>query len=163
MKRLILLRHAKSSWVNPDLNDFDRPLNKRGKRGAKALGKWMRKSGWKPDKSLCSSARRARETWEGLMIDGEPELLNDLYHASPATMLKVLAGNEAETILMIGHNPGISQLAGELAAEPPDHARFADFPTGALLIAEFEIEQWSKITPHSGNVVTFLTPHDLVD
>lgn len=163
MKRLILLRHAKSSWVNPDLDDFDRPLNKRGKRSAKALGKWLRGTDYAPELTLCSSARRTRETWEGLALGGEPELRDDLYHASPDRMLAVLKATEAATVLMIAHNPGIAALAHHLVAEAPQHARFADYPTGTLLAVEFELKKWSKLSPGTGRVLDFLTPHDLTD
>lgn len=163
MKRLILLRHAKSSWVNPDLDDFDRPLNKRGRRSAKALGKWLRDSGHAPGQILCSAARRTRETWEELKLPGMPELRQDLYHATAEGMLAALRAAEAQCVLLIGHNPGIAQLAQSIVSEAPDHGRFGDFPTGSLLIADFEIKKWGKIAPHSGNVAAFLTPHDLIE
>ncbi|MDV7142583.1 histidine phosphatase family protein [Tropicimonas sp. TH_r6] len=163
MKRLILLRHAKSSWVNPDLGDFERPLNKRGQRSAKALGKWLRQTEWLPDHVLCSTARRTRETFERLHIDSSPELLEDLYHASAARMLETIRTAEAETLMVIGHNPGTAQLAHSLVAVAPDHPRFADYPTGALLVAEFDIGKWSKLASGSGRVLHFLTPHDLAE
>ncbi len=163
MKRLILLRHAKSSWVNPDLGDFERPLNKRGQRSAKALGKWLRHSDWHPDHILCSTARRTRETFEGMRIDSEPELRQELYHASAAQMLDMIRAADAETLMVIGHNPGTAQLAHELVSETPAHVRFADYPTGSLLVAEFEIEKWSKLAPGSGRALHFLTPHDLAE
>ncbi|RYH08967.1 histidine phosphatase family protein [Tropicimonas sp. IMCC6043] len=163
MKRLILLRHAKSSWVNPELDDIDRPLNKRGKRSAKALGHWLRSNHARPEQVFCSSARRTRETWEELKLPGEPELRHDLYHASPDTMMDVLRTAEARCVMMIGHNPGIALLAQTIVAEAPEHARFGDFPTGSLLIADFGIKKWTKLTGHSGSVVTFLTPHDLIE
>lgn len=161
MKHLILLRHAKSSWVNPDLDDFDRPLNKRGKRSAKALGEWLRAEGWQPDLVLCSAARRTRETWEGLGLPGEPVLRKDLYHAMPEGMLAILRAATAQTILLIGHNPGIAALAQDLVREAPQHPRFSDYPTGALLVAGFELKKWSKLGARSGEVKAFLTPHDL--
>ncbi len=163
MRQLILLRHAKSSWVNPDLNDFDRPLNKRGQRSAKTLGKWLRKSGYAPEVTYCSTARRTRETWEALKLDGSLQLMEELYHASPDRMLGVLHGSEASSVLMIAHNPGISALAHVLVDTAPDHPRFADYPTGSLLVLEFDVESFSKVTPHSGHVREFLTPHDLLD
>ncbi|SDL09069.1 SixA phosphatase family protein [Aliiruegeria lutimaris] len=163
MKRLILLRHAKSGWVNPELNDLDRPLNKRGKRGAKALGKWLRGTEYRPDQILCSTARRTRETWEGLGLEGEPELLDALYHAGPDAMLEALKAAKGATVMMIGHNPGIAMFAHELVETPPEHSRFGDFPTGATLVAGFDIKKWSKLEPRKGKVLEFLTPHDLID
>lgn len=163
MKHLILLRHAKSSWVNPELEDFDRPLNKRGKRSARALAKWFRESDWKPDQVLCSSARRTRETWEELDLAGTPELRDDLYHAGADRMLKALRHAEGKTVLLIGHNPGIAALAHVLVSTPPDHSRFDDFPTGSLLVADFDIKKFAKLAPGTGEVREFLTPHDLTD
>lgn len=161
MRHLILLRHAKSSWVNPDVEDFDRPLNKRGKRSAKALGKWIRSNPWQPDEILCSAARRARETCEGLKLPVGADLRQDLYHAEPGTMLEVLRNANGKTVLMIGHNPGIAAFAHLLAETPPDHPRFTDYPTGALLVLGFDTKNWAKVSPHSGVVETFVTPHDL--
>ncbi|SFD10533.1 SixA phosphatase family protein [Tropicimonas isoalkanivorans] len=163
MKHLILLRHAKSSWVNPELNDIDRPLNKRGKRSAKALGKWLRNSEWQPDEILCSSARRARETWEALKLAGEADMRPVLYHATPETMLDALRGATGETVLMIGHNPGIAAFAQDMADAAPDHPRFTDYPTGALLVLAFDVATWSEVQPQQGKPRQFLTPHDLAE
>ncbi|SNS91838.1 SixA phosphatase family protein [Tropicimonas sediminicola] len=162
MRHLILLRHVKSSWVNPDVDDFDRPLNKRGKRSAKALGKWLRDSALKPDEVLCSSARRARETFEGLKLSVGADLREDLYHAEPEVMLEVLRKAGGKSVLMIGHNPGIAAFAQMLTETPPEHPRFSDYPTGALLVLDFDIKTWSKAGPGKGKVRSFLTPHDLV-
>jgi phosphohistidine phosphatase len=165
MKHLILLRHAKSTWVNPDVDDFDRPLNKRGKRSAKVLGQWLRAQGWAPDAVFCSAARRTRETWEGLSLKGTPDLRRDLYHAAPETMLEVIraAPAAAKTLLLIGHNPGIAALAHQLVAAAPDHSRFNDYPTGSLLIADFDVKKPAKIAPGRGVVRSFVTPHDLTE
>lgn len=163
MKRLILLRHAKSGWLNPDLEDFDRPLNKRGQRSVRALGKWLRDAGYMPDQVLCSSARRTRETWEGLELEGEPELRLDLYHASAAALFEAVKTSDEGTVMVIGHNPGLGVLAHELVGEMPDHPRFADFPTGAVLVADFPIERWADIKPGSGRAAAFVVPQDLID
>lgn len=163
MKTLILLRHAKSSWVNPDLGDIDRPLNKRGKRGAKALGKWLRKSPWQPDRVLCSSARRTRETCDALGLEAAAELRDDLYHASASAMLEILRQQDGAQVMVIAHNPGIASLAHSLVASAPDHPRFADYPTGSLLVAQFDISALSQLEPGIGRVESFLTPHDLVE
>ena len=163
MLHLLLLRHAKSSWVNPELSDFDRPLNKRGKRAARAMGDWLRREGWAPDLVLCSSSRRTRETWEAMALDGTPELRQDLYEAGAGRLLEVLRATPAGPgrILLIGHNPGISMLASDLVAAPPDHPRFDDFPTAALLIVGFEAGSPAGIEPGTGRVERFVTPHDL--
>ncbi|MFV0334873.1 MAG: SixA phosphatase family protein [Tropicimonas sp.] len=163
MKRLILLRHAKSSWVNPDLDDFDRPLNKRGKRSARELGKWLREAEHRPGQVLCSAARRARETWEGLALEGAPELRQDLYNAPSEGLFDALRAAEAPVVMLIAHNPGIAAFAHEILAAPPDHARFADYPTGALLVADFPVGEWSEVRAATGRAVVFVIPQDLAD
>ncbi|MFV0359714.1 SixA phosphatase family protein [Tropicimonas sp.] len=163
MKHLILLRHAKSSWQNPDIDDFDRSLNKRGKRGARALGAWVQQSEWVPDQVLCSSARRTRETWEEMGLEGAPDLRDELYNADTAALLDALRKARGDTVLLIGHNPGIARLAHLLVAARPDHPRFDDFPTGSLLVADFDIDSFAALQPETGVVRDFLTPHDLTD
>lgn len=163
MRRLILLRHTKSSWASPDTEDVDRPLNKRGKRSAKALGKWLRSHALVPDTTLCSSARRTRETWDGLALPGPVELRDDLYEATTETLLTAIREAEAETLLVIGHNPGIAELAQRVLAEAPTHERFTDYPTGALTIATFDIDSFAALEPDTGTLEHFLTPHDLIE
>jgi phosphohistidine phosphatase len=162
MKTLILLRHAKSSWANPEMDDIDRPLNKRGKRAAADLGAWLKAEGWSPDEVLCSVARRTRETLDRLKVTGcEPTFRDDIYEAPPGRLLAAVQGATGETVMMVGHNPGIGALAQYLAAQTPDHPRFDDYPTGAVTILRFDIEDWAAIQPASGEVAAFLTPHDL--
>lgn len=163
MKELILLRHAKSSWANPDIDDIDRPLNKRGKRGAKALGDWMRAHEGVPDQVLCSPARRTRETWEGLGLDSALAIKDCLYHADPDTMLRAIRDAEGNRVLLIGHNPGIAFLAHQLVETAPAHDRFGDYPTGALTHLSFDVASNADIEPGAGQVLHFLTPHDLVE
>jgi len=161
MKELLLLRHAKSSWASPEVEDIDRPLNKRGKRAATDLGKWLRKEGWTPDEVLCSAARRTRETFDRLKLECPPTLREDIYEAPPGALFAALQGATGARVLMVGHNPGIGALAQVLASRKPDHARFDDYPTGALTILRFDLETWDNLQPGSGEVVAFLTPHDL--
>src|SRR6056297_125572 len=143
MKHLLLLRHAKSSWANPELADIDRPLNKRGKRGATAVGRWMRENGWIPDAALVSAARRTRETWERLELPGTPELRDDLYDAGPEALLTALRAARGDTVLLIGHNPGIGALAHRLDVAAPGHPRFEDYPTAGLAVLAFDIADWA--------------------
>lgn len=162
-RTLILMRHAKSSWDTPMLDDHDRPLNKRGRKSAQALGDWMALEGFLPDQVLCSTAVRTQETFRGLDIALEPELRPDLYHADPSDMLAVLKEANGRTVLMIGHNPGIAAFAQALVAEDPDHDRFEDYPTGATLVVRFDIEDWGKLVPGTGAVVDFVAPRELTD
>ena len=162
MKTLILLRHAKSSWANPEMEDIDRPLNKRGKRAAADMGAWLKSEGWVPDEVLCSAARRTRETLDRLKLpDCRAALREDIYEAPPSTLLAAVQGATGNTVLMVGHNPGIGALAQYLAATKPAHPRFDDYPTGAVTILRFDIDDWGTIQPGSGIVAAFVTPQDL--
>ena len=114
-KRLILTRHAKSSWDDPNTPDHDRPLNERGKAAAADLGDWLASRGYVPQEVLCSDALRTRKTWSGIApaLPGTPmlELKPALYHAGPDVMLAVLRHAREDTVMMIGHNPGIAEFA----------------------------------------------------
>jgi len=159
--RLILLRHAKSSWASAGLADHDRPLNARGRRAASAVGEWLRQEGYVPDLVLCSTARRTRETAELLRLDSEVGTLSELYHAEPAAMAGVLrrSGN-AGCVLMVGHNLGIAAFAASLVERPPAHPRFLDYPTAATLVADFA-SGWADLRAGTGAVVDFIVPADL--
>jgi phosphohistidine phosphatase len=163
--RLILMRHAKSSWDDPDLPDRDRPLNARGQRAARALGEWLASRGHQPDGVLCSSARRTIETWEGIapaLPDAPtPQLLEALYQADPDTILSCLRQASGRCVLLLGHNPGIAALAASLPKEPPLGPSFAHFPTGATLVLAFEAVGWAEIAPGDGRVLDFIVPRDL--
>jgi len=161
MKTLILLRHAKSSWANPEMGDIDRPLNKRGKRAASLLGDWIRAEGLLPDEVLCSPARRTRETYERLALAPEPTLRDDIYEAPPGALMSAVQEAAGNTVLLVGHNPGIGTLAQILAEKTPAHPRFDDYPTGALTVLRFDLEDWQELQPGSGDVTAFLTPHEL--
>ena len=162
-RRLILMRHAKSSWGDPTQPDHARPLNGRGQRSATALGDWLRARGYMPDQVLSSSSVRTRETCDRLGLDAPAQFSDALYHASPATMLKALRAATGQTVLMLGHNPGIAAFADALVATPPAHDRFDDYPTGATLIADFVITEWDELAPGAGQTVDFIVPRDLTD
>lgn len=162
-RTLILMRHAKSSWDHPTLSDRDRPLNKRGRGAALALGDWLRDAGWRPDQALVSDAVRTRETFAGLNLPLQAEFTGALYHANPTDMQLVLEMATGDTVLMIGHNPGISEFAEVLARTPPDHRKFHDFPTGATIVLRFDIDTWDAVDKGQGEVLDFITPRDLTD
>ncbi len=161
--RLILTRHAKSSWDDPNTQDHDRPLNRRGRDGAKDIGEWLAQHDYLPDLVMCSTAARTRETWEIIAAElpgeREAQFEKSLYQASPDQMLAALrkAGG-AETVLMLGHNPGIAQMAKALAASPPHHPRFAHYPTAATTVYQFDVDDWSKVEWGSGDVLAFTLP-----
>ena len=172
MKTLILLRHAKSSWDDPGLDDHGRPLNKRGRRSAPAIAAWLAERGHRPDTVLCSSARRARETFEraeraapGLLP--EPEIEDGLYHAAPTALRGRLArlGADCGTALMIGHQPGLGALARLLTngrAEPGCARAFEHFPTAAAAVIRLDIAEWPAIADGTGRLVEFAVPRELM-
>ena len=159
-RRLILIRHAKSSWDDAEMPDHDRPLNPRGRRASAELGQWLASRDYLPDQVLCSTAARTRETFAALGLEGapEPEFVKALYHAEPDTMLAALKGATGQVVMMLGHNPGIAAFAALLPAEPPHHADFARYPTAATLVVDFEIESWADFEPHRGSALDFFVP-----
>jgi phosphohistidine phosphatase len=178
-RKLVLLRHAKSAW--PGVPDHERPLARRGRRDAPVMGRWLRTAGYLPDQVLCSTARRARETWqlargglgatppvsldEGVYQDSAVQLLDLIRHAAPA----------ARTLLVVGHDPAMPELALMLAAAnpparpdavsdavPPDalDRMRTKFPTAA--IAVFEVTgNWDQLGPGTARLTCFVTPRDL--
>lgn len=164
MRRLVLMRHAKSSWGDPGLDDHDRPLNKRGKLSAKALGDWLRAQTIVVDEALVSSSVRTVETLQRLKVDCDRQVLDQLYHAGSGDMLKALKTRATgQTVLMLGHNPGIAWFARDLMLAQPDHPRFEDYPTGATLVARFDIDDWNALQPGTGRFEAFVTPRDLTE
>ena len=172
MRQLLLLRHAKSSWDDPRLSDHARPLNARGRRSAAAMADAMRELGLAPDVVLVSSARRTLQTLEALApIEGSPlvEPMDALYLAPWQGLLEALRGVRETTrsVLLIGHNPGLHELAmalagpATMAAGGKMAARLAQsYPTGAL--TEFSIAlPWRLLEPGGGRLLRFLTPADL--
>ncbi|MEM8742170.1 MAG: histidine phosphatase family protein [Pseudomonadota bacterium] len=171
MKRLVLVRHAKSSWSDPELDDFDRPLNERGRLSAPVTGAWLAEKGMRPDFVAMSPARRCIETWERISAQiptvPEPKSEKRLYMADPDTMLTVLrhVPREAETVVMVGHQPGISSFARKLAngTVPASCARaFKKFPTAAAAIIEFEADDWEDAEFGLGEFRSFAAPKELV-
>jgi len=161
MKRLILMRHAKSSWDDPLLDDHARVLNGRGRISADALGDWLRAKLYKPDQALVSDAARTRETFARLNFICDTRFTSALYHAGARTMMQVLKGAQGNTVLMIGHNPGIAEFAEQIVAQPPDHMRFYDYPTCATTVMEFDIDDWAKVKSGTGQVLDFVIPREI--
>jgi phosphohistidine phosphatase len=170
MKRLLLLRHAKSSRDNPRLQDFDRPLAKRGREAAPEIGRHMRKAGWLPDLVLCSTAKRTQETADLVLAElggkAEVRFVEALYLAAPEQMLKEIHGIEAKvgTLLVVAHNPGTALLANYLAASGDKkalHHLREKFPTAALAVFEIDADTWSKFD--RAKLIDFVTPKDIDD
>ena len=163
-RRLILTRHAKSDWSDEDLSDHDRPLNGRGRMAAAELGQWLASRDYLPDEVLCSDAARTRETWEtvaaALPSAPVPRLLPDLYEAGSDAVLALIRATRGRTVLVIGHNPGLADLAARLVAEPPHHADFARYPTAATLVVDFQVEAWEDAAPGQGSAMDFFVPSE---
>jgi phosphohistidine phosphatase len=168
MRQLLLLRHAKSAWDDPALSDHARPLNARGRRAAAAMAGAMRGLGLRPELVLVSSSRRTLQTLEGLgTLDGPPrvEPMDDLYLAPWTRLLDALreVPEAVESVLLIAHNPGLHDLALNLAG--PDGGEGADalaeaYPTASL--AEFAVAApWAALGPDAARLVRFLQPRDL--
>lgn len=160
-RRLILTRHAKSSWDDPTMSDHDRPLNRRGLRSALELGDWLASRGYEPEEVLCSTARRTQETWARVAsatLEVRPLIRMEpgLYHASPDQMLQLLRRASHPTVMMIGHNPGIAELAAQLPARPPMNPDFRRYPTCATLVVDFQCDSWAEIRPGEGSVMDFV-------
>jgi phosphohistidine phosphatase len=147
VKQLLLLRHAKSSWDDPDLDDHERPLNKRGRREAPRIGRLLRHEDLVPDCIVTSTALRARTTAQSVAeacgYAGEVILARNLYAAEPAEYLRVAAGldEDPDTLLLVGHNPGIEELLGILIGK----AR--SMPTAALARVGVPIGSWKELDP----------------
>lgn len=162
-RTLILTRHAKSSWDDPQQPDFARPLNKRGRAAAPVIGQWLIDNAYLPQEVICSSAARTRETWDRMGLETDDLRLEDaLYHAPPSSMLTVLRAAHAPCVLMLGHNPGIAEFASMLAKAPAAHPRFHDYPTCATTVLTFDIESWQDVTANCGTVRDFVIPRELM-
>lgn len=166
MKRLILVRHAKSSWSDATLEDHDRPLNARGVDASVQVGKWLAEKGYTPDEVLSSTATRCRDTWDGiapsLETAPEPRFERPLYLASAEEMMTALRGATGDNVMMLGHMPGIGRFARELRRDPPPaHESFDKYPTGAVTVLDFRIEDWSELQPAIGKFEAYVVPRDL--
>lgn len=165
--RLILMRHAKSSWDNLNLSDHDRPLNERGRAACDTVGAWLVKQGYLAQEALSSTAARCVETYEltaqAAGIDPSIEYRRSLYHASPEQMLSNLQMATGQTVMMLGHNPGIGFFAGELVGPTAtDHPKFMTYPTAAVTVMDFSIESWKDAGFGKATLEAFITPSDLI-
>lgn len=175
MKTLYLLRHAKSSWGRPETPDHERPLNDRGRKAGKAMGRHLRHLPAPPELVLASTARRVSETLAALKLEKLPKIAvireAKLYLSPPERLLSILreTSDNIDNILIIAHNPGIHQFALQLAGEVADEAGYdarnrlkAKYPTAALAMIQFPaIQFWRDIKPGAGRLVSFTTPREL--
>ncbi|TAJ32534.1 MAG: histidine phosphatase family protein [Reyranella sp.] len=169
-RTILLLRHAKSAWGNVGQPDHDRPLNRRGERAADTMADHIASAAPRPDLILCSTATRTRQTLAPLVKAlGAPappiSLEKDLYLASEDTLLERLRAlaDEVQTVLLIGHNDGIGQLAGALAGQgrASEVAELREkYPTGALAQLRMPRGPWSALAPGSCELLAFVKPRD---
>lgn len=166
MSRLFLLRHAKAGWALPGVRDFDRPLDASGYADAEATGTAMRACGYIPDITLCSNAKRARETLEGLAghtDTGRVLFFDKLYSEDAAGYLSLIHHNGGiGSVLVIGHNPMTEDLAMALSGDGEANARAtlnSGFPTSGLAVIDFP-GGLKEAAPGNGYLEAFFTPAD---
>lgn len=169
MRTLYVLRHAKSDWGDASLRDFDRPLNGRGRKSAKAMGRELRERGLTPDLVLLSPSARTTETLarveEGFGASFEKVEESSIYLAENEALVALIrnAPAKSERLMIVGHNPGMHELVLLLANGPRDlrEEAAAKFPTGAMAEISFDVGDWSDVTPGSGFIRSFLKPREL--
>jgi Phosphohistidine phosphatase SixA len=160
MKTLYVLRHAKSSWEDSDLADFDRPLNERGKTAAPFMGKVMKDKKLAPGLILSSPAVRARETArlvkQSAGLDAEIEHNERIYEASPQTLQHVVSSidDSFESAMIVGHNPGMEGFVRLISGKQES------MPTGSLAIIDLDISSWASIRQAAGTLRQVIRPKD---
>ncbi|MBC7951915.1 MAG: histidine phosphatase family protein [Rhodospirillaceae bacterium] len=172
MRQIFLLRHAKSSWDDPAVDDFERGLNNRGRKAARIMAKYLGKTRIRPAMILCSAATRTRATFEIIApkLAGVPvSFENELYEAAKGDLLDRLhrLDDHLQSVMLIGHNPGLERLTSFLCTghgEPQALSRLAEkFPTGALAVLETKAPRWAGLDEGDCRLVDFVRPGDLAD
>ncbi|MBN9004658.1 MAG: histidine phosphatase family protein [Rhizobiales bacterium] len=176
MRRLLLLRHAKTESDSPSGNDWDRRLDARGNADAAEIGHWIAgRRDLLPDLALVSTAVRARATWDiverALAATAQPHAVHlpDLYGAEPAQLLAIIraaAAEDPKRLMLIGHNPGFHEIALSLTGGGDAAARAAladNLPTSGLAVLDFAIENWDDVSFRGGQLQQFISPKLLKD
>jgi phosphohistidine phosphatase len=166
MRRLMLLRHAKTERAEPGERDRDRKLTKRGRADAPVIGAYMARHGLVPDLALLSPATRVQKTWTLLAaaFAKKPRVVSDerIYNSGPETLMAVIGETRtARSLLLVGHNPGVHDLAVELIASGDAKARerlTEKLPTSALVVIDLALDDWAQIHRHSGRLERFVSP-----
>ncbi|WP_305983967.1 histidine phosphatase family protein [Roseibium sp. MMSF_3544] len=168
--RLLLLRHAKSDWGDPQLDDIDRPLNARGKAAAITMARYLRDEKLMPSVILCSTSQRTRETLARLLPylpqEAYIQLISDLYWQSENNYSPLIRkyGGRAQTLMVLGHNPATEETAYALTGTSAPDAlpdMQEKFPTAALAVLDFDISDWSELGTGTGHLERFVKPRDL--
>jgi phosphohistidine phosphatase len=172
MKTLYLLRHAKSSWDDPTLADHDRPLAPRGRKAAPRMAVWLRTEARRPDMVICSSAARARETWDLMARELQPapevDIRRSVYDAGPDQLIATARGAPARvaTLMLVGHNPAMEEAAALLAGGGGNRALAtmqSKYPTAAVAELSFDVDNWADIGCNAGYLARFVRPKDLAE
>ena len=170
MRKLFLLRHAKSSWDDPMVEDKDRPLNTRGRQAARLMAGYIARSCFHPALVLVSTSRRTRETWDIIepRLEGTSAAIEDgLYEAGKGDLLHRLrkVDDHIGSVMVIGHNPGLARLAEGLVGhngDPESLERLTGkFSTGALAVIDLDIAHWGEIEAGTGRLVVYTRPKDV--
>ncbi len=169
MRRLILFRHAKAARGAPGMRDFDRPLEDRGRDDARVIGAYLARHRFTPNRVVISPSLRTRETWDHAATSFRlPAATEDerIYEAAPEDILAVISEvpAEIETLLLVGHNPGLHQLACILIATGDiDHREqlTEEFPTSGLAVIDFAVDAWTKVHSQAGRLERFVSPRSL--
>lgn len=161
MKVVYILRHAKSSWDNADLSDFERPLNARGLAAAPLMGGVMKENAFTPALILSSPAERAKQTAQIVKqtagFDGEIKFVDGIYEASSGRLLEIIGVQDAalESLLLVGHNPGLENLIRVLTGESQA------MPTAALAVIDLETDSWSDLSSSNNHLRLLICPREL--
>jgi phosphohistidine phosphatase len=171
MKTLTLLRHAKSSWDDTVPRDFDRPLNAKGTRAARTMGRHMRASALDFDRVVASPAVRVVQTlesvWDGFGRPLVPAWDRRIYLASAATLLDLVreTPDTVDRLLLVGHNPGLEDLVLLLVPDRPEDQLRDDveekFPTASLAEMQFDVARWADLSANGATLARFVRPRDL--
>lgn len=158
MKSVYFIRHGKSSWDDISISDHERPLNERGKRDSKNMGRYLVENGHKIDLIISSSAKRAKSTAKNIneMIkSGNVQIEPKLYHSSAMTILRVVQNipNELESAIIVAHNPGMTDVANIFSDDP-----IINVPTTGIFKVDFNIENWAEAESHNGTIDFFIYP-----
>lgn len=163
MKKLYLCRHAKSSWKNVRLSDFDRPLNNRGEKSVIKMGKYLRNNNTKPDYIVSSPALRAYTTAKGIAEKLNYDLSNietneRIYGASVFDLIDIIQNfcDDYKEVMLFGHNPTITYTANELA-----NTNIANVPTCGVATILFDLDNWSEVNMHNGDLLSFDYPKNI--
>lgn len=163
MKRLFVMRHAKSSWNHPGLTDFERPLNDRGLKAAPFMASYLAANGLSPQQIVSSPAMRARQT--AMLVHENAGLTSGIvfdkriYEAAYSDLIAAVSDidNAVDSAMLVGHNPGLEELISGLTDQNVQMA------TACIVIIDLEIEKWGNVGKVLGDLITVLRPRELMD